>query len=51
MTEKEILDEQRKVWEWMFDMNEKVLEERGYKINEDTGKRCLVIDLSSNSSK
>ena len=45
--EDQIRQEQKKVFDWMFEVQEERLRQRGYSCN-DNGQRTLVIDLSSN---
>lgn len=45
--EGKIRQEQKKVFDWMFEVQEERLRQRGYSCN-DNGQRTLVIDLSSN---
>ena len=45
--EERIIQEQKRVFEWMFKAQEEMLKQRGYSCN-DNGQRTLVIDLSSN---
>lgn len=45
--EEQILQEQKKVFDWMFKVQEERLKQRGYPC-DDNGQRTLVIDLSSN---
>lgn len=45
--EGKIRQEQKKVFDWMFEVQEERLKQRGYSCN-DNGQRTLVIDLSSN---
>lgn len=45
--EDEIRQEQKRVFDWMFNAQEEMLKQRGYSCN-DNGQRTLVIDLSSN---
>lgn len=42
-----LIQEQKKVFNWMFKVQEELLRQRGYSCN-DNGQRTLVIDLSSN---
>lgn len=45
--EKRLLQEQKRVFDWMFKEQEEMLKQRGYSCN-DNGQRTLVIDLSVN---
>lgn len=45
--EDQIRQEQKKVFDWMFEVQEERLKQRGYSCNYN-GQRTLVIDLSSN---
>lgn len=45
--EGKIRQEQKKVFDWMFEVQEERLRQRGYSCNYN-GQRTLVIDLSSN---
>ena len=50
MTEKqkcEFLEQQKRVFNWMFDVQEERLRQRGYPMNNN-GIRSLVIDSSKN---
>ena len=42
-----LVQEQKKVWNWMLKVQEERLRQRGYSCN-DNGQRTLVIDLSVN---
>ena len=48
--EDKIRQEQKRVFDWMFNVQEERLKQRGYSCN-DNGQRTLVIDLSSNVIK
>lgn len=48
--EDQIRREQKRVFDWMFKVQEERLKQRGYSCN-DNGTRNLVIDLSSNVIK
>ena len=41
----EFLEQQKRVFNWMFDVQEERLKQRGYPINNN-GTRSLVINLS-----
>ena len=43
--EDQIIKEQKRIFNWMFEMQEERLKQRGYSCN-DNGQRTLVIDLS-----
>lgn len=45
--EDEIRQEQKRVFDWMFKVQEERLKQRGYSCG-DNGRRTLVIDLSCN---
>ena len=45
--EDKIRQEQKRVFDWMFKVQEERLKQRGYSCN-DNGQRTLIIDLSSN---
>lgn len=45
--EDKIRQEQKRVFDWMFEVQEERLKQRGYPCNDD-GQRTLVIDLSCN---
>ena len=45
--EEQFLKEQKRVFNWMFKVQEERLKQRGYPCNDD-GTRSLVIDLSVN---
>ena len=45
--EDQIRREQKRVFDWMFEVQEERLKQRGYSC-DDNGQRTLVIDLSSN---
>lgn len=42
-----LIQEQKRVFDWMFKAQEEMLKQRGYSCN-DNGQGTLVIDLSSN---
>lgn len=42
-----LIQEQKRVFDWMFEVQEERLRQRGYSCN-DNGQRTIVIDLSSN---
>ena len=44
--EDQIRREQKRVFDWMFEVQEERLKQRGYSC-DDNGQRTLVIDLSS----
>lgn len=48
--EDEIRQEQKRVFDWMFKVQEERLKQRGYSC-DDNGQRTLVIDLSVNKQK
>lgn len=48
--EEQILKEQKRVFGWMFKVQEERLKQRGYSCN-DNGQRTLIIDLSVKSVK
>ena len=45
-----LIQEQKRVFDWMFGVQEERLRQRGYSCN-DNGQRTLVIDLSSDNVK
>lgn len=45
--EDKIRQEQKRIFDWMFNVQEERLKQRGYSCN-DNGQRTLVIDLSVN---
>ena len=47
--EEALIQEQKKVWDWMFKAQEEMLRQRGYPCNDD-GTRTPVLNLSSNKS-
>lgn len=48
--EDKIIQEQKRVFDWMFKVQEERLKQRGYPCNDD-GQRTPVIDLSCNKEK
>ena len=47
--EEALIQEQNKVWDWMFKAQEEMLRQRGYSCNDD-GTRTPVLNLSSDKS-
>lgn len=45
-----LIQEQKRVFDWMFEVQEERLKQRGYSC-DDNGKRTLVIDLSVNKQQ